>query len=61
MKFKLFKWILTPSNKMSLEEYIDCLDEKGWTAIGSTVVRKNDKGDPTKIIIHCVAQPKDGQ
>lgn len=72
MRFKLFKWSITTKTE-TLEEYIDLLESKGWASVGTTVIETHDgglsihqkqqvrKGDPSKVIIHCVAQPKDGE
>ena len=44
IRFKNFKW--TASDNISLEEYIDKLQDEGWGIMGTTAV-------DGKTIIHC--------
>ena len=56
MKFKLFRW--KESDNVTLEDYINALEDRGWVMAGSTVIKSNpNTGDPIKIVLSCYADP----
>ena len=55
MKTKTFKWN-KESDVISLEDYIDELENNGWVLSGSVTLRTNIDGEPIYVILSCVSQ-----